>query len=113
MGREGFEPSTLGLRVRADRALSATRRCKKLQRARLASRPNCSETQVMETSLYADPYAHSLPVRTTERPLRAGPTSRLAGPPSPAAGSVRSVRLLEASASRSGLRRAMATDGAA
>jgi hypothetical protein len=76
MGRAGIEPATLGLKVRPNELRPAAPDCTLLQFERLAAAENCSETQPLETSLYAHLYSHLASGETTpprrsetERPL--------------------------------------------
>jgi hypothetical protein len=53
MGRAGIEPATLGLKVRVDELQRTARDRKTLQIAPTTDATNCSETHLVETSLYA------------------------------------------------------------
>jgi len=57
MGREGFERSTLGLRVRPERLRKATRSRNLLQRAGGDAAANPSEVRHAETSPYSHAYS--------------------------------------------------------
>jgi hypothetical protein len=57
MGREGFEPSTLGLRVQLCRLQQGAPSSGCLKTSGMESATNYAEPQQMETSLYAHPYA--------------------------------------------------------
>src|SRR6266511_4335452 len=59
MGREGFEPSTLGLRVRSDRRQRAATSCNKLHRGLQRAATNYAKSGNAETNLYAHPYAQA------------------------------------------------------
>jgi hypothetical protein len=61
MGRAGFEPATLRIKVPLDKLKRTARNGKTLQLAQIAAATNCREMQVVETSLYAHPYAHLSP----------------------------------------------------
>ena len=65
MGRAGIEPATLGLKVRTNEPKRAPSSCEMLQRVRFAAAPDCSEMHVIETSLYAHPYARFSSGQTT------------------------------------------------
>jgi hypothetical protein len=73
MGRAGIEPATLGLKVRLNKLQRTATDGNVLQRVGIVSATNCSKLQVAETSLYAHPYAHLSPLRTTSDYLRAEP----------------------------------------
>src|SRR6266545_5494581 len=57
MGREGFEPSTLGLRVRSDRRRRAATSCNELHRDLQQVATNYGRCGKVETNLYAQTYA--------------------------------------------------------
>ena len=68
MGREGFEPSTLGLRVRSDRPRRAATSCSELHRALQQAATNYGRCGNAETSLYAQPYAQGAVIPGTVGP---------------------------------------------
>jgi hypothetical protein len=59
MGRAGFEPATLGLKVRLDKLQEAAANGKMLQIEQFFVSTNCNEMRPAETSLYAHSFAHS------------------------------------------------------
>ena|SRR6266496_3240221 len=70
MGREGFEPSTLGLRVRPEQLRKATRSRNLLQRARSDTAANRCEMRHAENSPYSHSYSHVQTSRGS-RPVQA------------------------------------------
>jgi len=78
MGRAGFEPATLRLKVRPKKLRPSARSWNSLQIARVVVAANCNERCHVETSVYARLYARPSPNLTTTwawiRPsdLRAG-----------------------------------------
>src|SRR5438045_946150 len=69
MGREGFEPSTLGLRVRSDRTQRVATRCKELHLDLQRAATNYAKSGNVETNLYAQAYAHfAAPADHSHRP---------------------------------------------
>jgi N-acyl-D-aspartate/D-glutamate deacylase len=61
MGRAGFEPATLGLKVQPNELQLAAQARKVLHVAQIAVAVSCAKQQVAEASLYARPYAQRLP----------------------------------------------------
>jgi hypothetical protein len=59
MGRAGFEPATLGLKVRPERRRRGVGTGKTLQRPRLADVPGCDELPVAETNSYSRSYSRA------------------------------------------------------
>jgi len=77
MGREGFEPSTLGLRVRADTTRPVATCCNKLHPGLKQVATNYGTCGIVETNLYAQTYARALSIVATGR--QAKPCERHAG----------------------------------
>jgi hypothetical protein len=67
VGREGFEPSTLGLRVRADRTQLGARNANYLQAPTFTDPPKYSKKHPVAPSLYAHPYAQQARQSSTRR----------------------------------------------
>ena len=67
LGREGFEPSTLGLKVRSSELQRIAENGKRLQNAPFLTPTRCSESPPTETSLYAH---RTRKVRAAERAER-------------------------------------------
>src|SRR2546427_9471982 len=70
VGREGFEPSTLGLRAQPEQLRKATRSRNLLQRARSDTAANRCEMRRAETSPYSHSYSH---VQSSRGSRSAGP----------------------------------------